>query len=292
MRILFTIPHYFNPTRTDMSHTSCNPFPQLRINAITACVNSIRELYSKSQRYLSYVPAGAKDANQLHACDVDIVICTTGDQHLVKDLPLRPTDYAHHTTNAEPMFLGFECHAVMRDLLGRYDYYCYSEDDNVLHDPWFFVKLAWFTRVMGQGCVLQPVRFEVNPAGDFEVGSLGSFRKTYCDGDLDPAYLANYQNIRDQPVLMSEIMGVPVKFQRPSNPHAGAFFVNARQMAHWVKQPYFLDRDYNFAGPLESAAGLGVLRTFRLYKPAPENAAFLEIEHYEDTHHKWAPHVA
>ena len=32
-------------------------------------------------------------------------------------------------------------------------------------------------------------------------------------------------------------------------------------------------------GPLESAATLGVMRTFRVYKPADANAAFLELEH-------------
>ena len=38
-------------------------------------------------------------------------------------------------------------------------------------------------------------------------------------------------------------------------------------------------RDTSFLGPLESAATLGILRTFSIYKPAPENAAFLEIAH-------------
>ena len=31
--------------------------------------------------------------------------------------------------------------------------------------------------------------------------------------------------------------------------------------------------------PEVSAASLGVMRTFRVYKPADENAAFLELEH-------------
>ena len=34
-------------------------------------------------------------------------------------------------------------------------------------------------------------------------------------------------------------------------------------------------------GPLESAATLGIMRHFRVYKPARENAAFLEIEHLD-----------
>ena len=34
-----------------------------------------------------------------------------------------------------------------------------------------------------------------------------------------------------------------------------------------------------FNGPLESAATLPVLRSFAVYKPARENASFLEIRH-------------
>jgi hypothetical protein len=51
-------------------------------------------------------------------------------------------------------------------------------------------------------------------------------------------------------------------------------------MAYWAAQPHFLDRDTGFIGPLESAATLGIMRTFRVYKPAVENASFLEIEHH------------
>jgi hypothetical protein len=50
-------------------------------------------------------------------------------------------------------------------------------------------------------------------------------------------------------------------------------------MDSWAAKPYFLDRDTSFVGPLESAATLGVMKTFRVYKPAPETGAFLEIEH-------------
>ena len=41
----------------------------------------------------------------------------------------------------------------------------------------------------------------------------------------------------------------------------------------------FLDGDCSFAGPLESAASLGVMKNFRIYKPAYANAGFLEIRH-------------
>jgi hypothetical protein len=75
-------------------------------------------------------------------------------------------------------------------------------------------------------------------------------------------------------------MEQPVVFQRALNPHSGCFFLNAKQMAYWASQPYFLDRDTSFIGPLESVATLGIMRTFRIYKPGPAYASFLEIQHF------------
>jgi hypothetical protein len=44
----------------------------------------------------------------------------------------------------------------------------------------------------------------------------------------------------------------------------------------------FLDRSERFAGPLESAATYGIMRTFEIYKPARENASFLEVRHLDN----------
>jgi hypothetical protein len=71
-----------------------------------------------------------------------------------------------------------------------------------------------------------------------------------------------------------------VSFKRPLNPHSGCFFLNAEQMEYWAKQPYFLDRDCGFIGPLESAASLGIMKTFKIYKPTASHANFLEIQHF------------
>jgi hypothetical protein len=70
-----------------------------------------------------------------------------------------------------------------------------------------------------------------------------------------------------------------VAFERWTNPHSGCFFLNAAQIEKWASSPGFLDGDCSFAGPLESAASLGVMKNFRIYKPAFPNAGFLEIRH-------------
>ena len=178
----------------------------------------------------------------------------------------------HQPTDAEPLLLGFECHAALHERIGDYDYYCYLEDDLVVTDPWLFAKLSWFRDQVGPESVLLPNRFEVARGG--------VAWKAYLDGDLAPEVAAPFQDRSEWPELRASFLGVDARFVRPLNPHSGCFFLGLDQMRHWALRPDFLDRDCGFIGPLESAASLGVMRAFRVYKPAPEVASFLEIAHF------------
>jgi hypothetical protein len=188
--------------------------------------------------------------------------------------------YENMPTEAEPMLLGFECHRVLADRGGEYDYFCYLEDDLVIHDPWFFQKLAWFNSQTGKACVLQPNRYEL--------AQEGGARKSYLDGELAAPLVApvrdgvSYAKWREKGRRVLPFLDTAVTFERAQNPHSGCSFLTAEQLRHWRARPDFGARDSTFIGPLESAATLGLIRTFRVYKPAPANASFLEIEHDGD----------
>ncbi len=271
MRILFTIAHFFNPEGSGQ-HGSLRKDPQTRRIALTTCLTALRTLYDKSQYMIDIGRHEAIPANQGNGHDLDIIVCTTKGFHLLSQIPLSSDFLMHHNTNVEPMLLGFECQAVLKSCLGKYDYYCYLEDDLVLHDPWFFVKLKWFNHHTGNGNLLQPNRYELSP--------LGTVPKAYIDGNLRPEITAKFQNIQEQSQLKGKVMEKVIAFHRTLNPHSGCYFLNGEQMAEWVSKPYFLDRDKSFIGPLESAATLGVMKTFRVYKPAVAHASFLEIQHF------------
>jgi hypothetical protein len=153
-----------------------------------------------------------------------------------------------------------------------YEYFGFMEDDLILSDPWFFQKLFWFNNELGNDVLLQPNRYEVGP--------LGLVDKAYIDGDLPERACAAFQDVSDRPTLTGFMLGLSIAFLRARNPHAGCFFLNRSQMEYWTARPWFLDRSAQFVGPLESAATLGIMRTFRIYKPAPENASFLELAHH------------
>ena len=272
MRLLFAVPHYFDPDpRGQPRHGSLGPDPAPRVRALATTLASLQQLFGRPQCGIDIHQRTTVPANQRTATVADVVVCTTGDKHLLDRVGLGPAYFTHLPTTAPPRLLGFECHALLRDRLGGYDFYGYLEDDLVVRDPLFFVKLAWFHGRFGDAALLMPNRYEV--ARDRIV------HKAYVDGPLRPEVTAAFLDVTCEPELTAEALAAAWVFRRTTNPHSGAFFLGDRQMRTWAGSPHFLDRDVRFVGPLESAATLGVMRTFRVYKPAVENAAFLQLEH-------------
>lgn len=80
-----------------------------------------------------------------------------------------------------------------------------------------------------------------------------------------------------------------IVFERTSYPSAGCFFLNAEQLRTWVDAPAFRDRDTSYMSPLDSAATLSIMKTFRIYKPVLDQASFLEVLHASP---RWVQSVA
>ncbi len=265
MRILITIPHAFLnlPTARYGSETGDQAG---RAAALRRCVNALHRCFGTGHRLL-----GDADliCNTAHA-ELAIVVCTAGDQHLMGTLP---PGLAHHSrTELHPRLLGFACQSLLKANLGRFDWFGYLEDDCEVADPLWFDKLAWFNRSFGSlGAFLQPNRFEV---------SEGPVPKLYVDGSLsDPAAVSALQDITVRPRLVATAFGRAYTFRRVENPHSGCFFADPAQMATLAAHPEFGRFTDAFTGPLESAATLPLLRSFAVYKPARQNADFLELQH-------------
>ncbi len=268
MRILFAIPHYFAGTNAG-NYASERSAPESRARTVRQCLAALHQTFSGAQSLLDGRAQAFHPTNPRLSAEVTIALCTTGDSHLVPQLGIDVFD--HIRTHAEPRYLGFECHKLLRNGLGQYDYFAYLEDDLRITDGLFFRKLAWFTSQFGEGTVLQPNRFELidEPLP----------YKLYIDGNMHQGPVLG----PDEAHRRFEVpaFGQGAVFQRIANPHSGCFFLNPAQLARWVAQPDFAEHSAAFGGPLESAATLGIMRHFRVYKPARENAAFLEIEHLD-----------
>ncbi|MGH6882323.1 hypothetical protein [Hypericibacter sp.] len=268
MRILVAIPHYYKPSHG--FYGSHRPDPQPRIDALVQAMAALHQNFGPRQGLLDPPRRCLYETNAANSARLDIVLCTTGSDHLIPALPRNL--FRQHETSAQPMLLGYEAHAVLRDGIGKYDWYGYMEDDLLVPDPMFFHKLAWFHSLGGDRAVLQPNRYEVSIDD--------RIHKLYIDANLAKPELSQpYQDITKRPRIEGKVFNQRISFQRVNNPHAGCFFLNDTQMRKFAAQDYFLDRSDAFAGALESAASLGVMRCFETYKPSRENADFLEVGH-------------
>lgn len=265
-KILVAIPHYHKKDPGSTRRVT----PEFRARCLAHCLTALHSTLGSENAAIDIATRTIRPANQRAAWQVDVRICTTGDDNVIDRLAGTRGWFEEVRTDAEPTLLGYECHAVLRDNLDAYGYFAYLEDDLVVHDPQFIDKCAWFASVAGDDAILQPNRFEIEP--------WQRPLKFYIDGDIDASATRGFQDVRDRPVVKVAALGRPVLCRRAANPHAGCFFLSRVQMAEWASRPYFLDRATSFIGPLESAATLGVMRTFRVYKPAATDASFLEIQ--------------
>lgn len=221
MRLLAAVPHFYTSRKADSpdakAHGSVGVAADLRASAVSGCIAALHRTFGASRCVFDHASRSAIPANRRTAGRVDVVVCTTGDAHLLDRLWIPRDCYEHRRTAAAPQLLGFECHAVLRDRLGDYDYYAYLEDDLIVRDPWMLIKLGWFTGQLGDVALLQPNRYEVGP--------MGVAHKAYIDGDLVPEATSPYQDIREAPAVAAELFGERLSFRRTTNPHAGCFFL-------------------------------------------------------------------
>lgn len=283
MRIYITIPHFFREVSAEAVNNSerIGSGPE-RLRALRATVSSLHQNFGKGICGLDHQHITMHPAAPRGSCVLDVVICTTGKHHLLDGRPLLKPLFQHHSTSAEPPMLGFECHRLLREAQGKYDYYGYVEDDIVVRDPLFFSKRRLFDRLFGPDALLQPNRCELSITGPIY--------KMYVDYRLDRIVTAAYQNIDEQPTLAMLYGDETIRFERPSYPSAGCFFLNAEQLDRWVKSRNFLDGDTSYFGsPLDSAATLSIMKTFRIYKAVLGNAWFLEVVHAST---RWIPKVS
>jgi len=284
MRALVVLVHYFSP-EANPRHTSVDESRrENRTRAIETVIEGYRGAFGPasklrfSDRTLDVGPA---------AVDLDIRVLTVPGCSLVSD-DFRRRFGVNQTVcePANPRHLGFFAYRVFAKFAQDYDWFLFSEDDLLVRDPLMFDKLAWFNATFGEGRVLSPNRLEWNPKA--------AFLKTYVDGDISgQTFKRLTQGLPDEDLLKARPLSSELTFQRARNPHAGYFAITKTQLAHWMAQPHWLMEDVSFVSPLESAATLGLTKTFSVYKPlAP--ASFLEVEHLDDRFSKlgWPRHQA
>lgn len=278
MRILLVIVHHWNPEGSG-KHQSLRPDPQPRIQAFQQLLLCLQRQGSR-QSQLHMEAMEARPANQALQHQIDIKVITDGQHHIL-DRVAAPYKGLFQMVVSQPptaKHLGFEAQRFLATCLeDEYDLYGYMEDDLLIHDPMFFQKINWFREQLGDQCLLLPHRMELPPEPHW-------VEKFYIDGPLQQKQLEEILPEK-APSLAAEWPGGKQFFESPQNPHAGCFFLSPAQLHHWTQQPWWQDGDCSWVSPLESAATLGIAKTFQLYKPAMAQAAWLELQHWGQNFH-------
>jgi hypothetical protein len=273
MRVLLVIPHFFKAI--EKSPHSSNHLGQLehRKKSLDKLLMSWRAQYCETATI--NIPDKNFHIQRSLIQTLDIVILTNGSNHLLDKSTLDL--YQCRQVNVEcvnPKMLPFGSYQIFKRELEAYDWFVYSEDDLLLTDSLFFIKQKIFQDEFGFKRLLQPNRFELNVRGP-------RF-KTYIDGDQSDIFFnSSIKDLPDQDLLFQNLNSYQMKYRRARNPHSGFFCLSKEQLTYWISKDYFLNLDCSFVSPLESAATLGILRTFSIYKPE-SNRGFLEIEHLDD----------
>ncbi len=271
-RALLVIAHYFREETGGQYSSTSGEHRAQRRTAIERTLLAWRSLFSPC-RYLHW--RNRRYEVRRGSTRLDIMVIVHQDNHLLDEQMLARYQVRPQRVDTEsPRMLPFGAHKLIKLNAEAYDWFIYSEDDLLPHDPSMLQKQALFQQRFGMHRLLQPNRYEISGENRLP--------KTYVDGDLAAHQTrALWSHVReDQPDLgMTTDLG-EVRFSRARNPHAGCFMLSRAQAMHWVRQPHFLDLDCSFVSPLESAGSLSLLKTFSLYK-ASSPLAYLELEHQD-----------
>ena len=278
MRILVAILHYWDPDGGGQ-HQSLRPNPAPRVAALQEQLLALCRLGPR-RSYLHMGDRCAYPADEALRHQIDIKIITDGEHHVLDHLDDRYIGL-YEKVVAKPehgRMLGFEVqHYLGSQASEGYDLYAYFEDDLLIFDPLFFQKIHWFTQLAGSDAVLLPQRVELAPFPSIA-------DRFYIDGPLASEDLRAL-DLKQGPVVVVPYLSDHLAFEVPRNPHSGCFVVTHEQLSCWMDQPWWMDRDCSFVSPLESAATLGLVKTFRLYKPGLSHAAWLEVQHWGRSFH-------
>ena len=273
MRYLFVIPHYVRDggvapkaeerTETGFVHPTLSRVA--KVAALGDTLAALTALFGTRRMRLEGVPIP-----QPHKAD--IVVVTKSDGSILRNLDYRDAISEVIEHDGDAALIPWACQRVLQTRQGAYDYYCYLEDDIIIHDPAFFEKLAWFERTFGSHALLQPVPYEISRTGVPAKISIAPV----LDEAAGIAFLRDGQRRR----LDGDWHGRPIGFEIPHNPHGASFFLSARQLDMLIAHPSYGVRDASWIDPMVSAATLTIGKVFDLYKAVEPDLFFLEVEHY------------
>jgi hypothetical protein len=271
-RVLVAIPHFFDRSgAASAQHDSAQAGSAAkRAAALTTIIVKLHELFGQPYLLAEHTQQHCSEFAGPDRMELEICVITNGDNHLVKELACAPHLYRHIPAVGEPRWLGLAAHKLIAQTQGHYDWYCYLEDDTAIEDALFFDKLRHVYGLLPPDAILQPMRYET----ELDAGghALPAPRKLYPDFECGDALF-------EGPAVNVEVLGRTWTLEPARHPHAGCFFLDKKRATLFVASKYCGEAVEVWVTPPDTAASLALMRTFRIYKPARDSLAFLEVRH-------------
>jgi hypothetical protein len=272
VKLQVAVAHYFDPSGGG-KHGSLSPNSGPRVEALRKLILQLHRLFGNKAGSLNHMYQRLDKVDD-QGCELKIFICVTGGNHLLDKLDDLLSVGAFQKVEcfpSNPKYLGFWCHKILQNSHKNYDYSCYLEDDIIINDSDFFLKIKYFNNCFGDQYLLQPNRIETSE-------DLRHLNRFYIDGDYNPRATEKFRLSMNSKLCIPHL-GSIICFNQPLNTHSGCFFLNSNQARQYFSGENWDKEDVSFHSPLESAATLGVMKEFQIMKPCLSNGNFLTVEH-------------
>ncbi len=276
-RVVVVIPHFFDRQGASTARHDSGRADSAakRAAALSYVIYKLHELFNFPYLLAQHSLQNVIEYTSVNQTQLDVYVVTNGDNHLLDQLTCASQLYNHVPADGDPRWLGLAAHKVIALTQGRYDWYCYLEDDIAVEDPLFFHKLRYAYDLLdaqvGADTLLQPMRVESlwDAAG---ARSLTEPRKLFPDWESGAP---NF----DGPLVHFDVLGREWTLEPARHPHAGCFFLDQSRAAQFVASKYCGEFVEMWVTPPDTTATWSIMQTFRLYKPAIDSLAFLEVRH-------------
>ena len=276
VRVLVCIPHFFRRASSDTGLRNGSNFDSmdLRASQVSYSLKQIHAILGPVQFTLG---TKGRIGNEIleaipQTTQGDVIIVSVPGENLIDELSDGGKLHAR-LWSGPPRQLGYRCRHIFARYVGKYDLYCFIEDDTAITDPAFFRKIAKFYQTHGEDKVLLPNRYEI-------FGFQARGWRTYLDRPGFPRFRVPERPGR-QTLKLKDFDG-DVLFEKTRESQAGAYVITDTQLRKWMVQPGFaapskarLDAGYD---PMELAM-IAMDGLLPFYRPAKSNLDFLQVHH-------------
>ena len=284
MKVLLTIPHVFAPREGSVYSSQTEAKRSLKTDALRTATHG--NLSRHGRRHWIHASLGrgksivTRSLESSLGVSLTLQIYTDPQANLLASLPASPQIQIIPSEQNDPSAIPLEASRRALEQAEDYDLVGYIEDDLLIEDPEFFLKIHHLVQATGGDFAFLPHRCERIPdhgevilSGDPDDGAERREELFWNTGEV---------------VCFAWPLGER-RFYRSVNPHSGCYFLSSAQAKRVLQ--YWQDRQwqapFQLAGPLEQAGSGLLLPVLKLMKPVPEHHRFLMIHHQDQL---WSRH--